>query len=367
MVKFGNSFGARSVNPASKRQMMLACKAQGLVFNPETGECRAPLRRGKAPSGAPTLASLREACKAQGLVLDMETRQCRESRRGAGLEAARAARAAKRGTGMTQAQMAAACKAQGLVFDRDTKQCRPSKRAVSGLERAYARGSLFFGKNKFGVRPVNPASKRQMMLACKARGLVFDPETGECRAPLRRGRAPSGAPTLALLREACKAQGLVLDMETRQCRESRRGAGLEAARAARAAKRGTGMTQAQMAAACKAQGLVFDRDTKQCRPSKRAVSGLERAYARGSLFFGKNKFGLNRPPAAQRAGIIYHSPASQLTGDVFDVTGITPTGKVTGPESLMLPIGAAPASLQAQAGILMPKIPGQAPKATPKK
>jgi hypothetical protein len=104
------------------------------------------------------------------------------------------------------------------------------------------------------------------------------------------------------------------------------------------------MTQAEMAAACKAQGLVFDRDTKQCRPSKRGVSDLEKAYARGSLFFGKNKFGLNRPPAAQRAGIIYHTSASQLTGDVFDVTGIKPIGKVTGPESLMLKIPAqAPA------------------------
>jgi hypothetical protein len=98
----------------------------------------------------------------------------------------------------------------------------------------------------------------------------------------------------------------------------------------------------------------------------RNVSSLEKAYARGSLFFGKNKFGLNRPAADQRAGIIYHTPASQLKGDVFDVTGIKPIGKVTGPESLMLPVGAAPATLQAQAGILMPKIPGQAPKTAPK-
>ena len=66
---------------------------------------------------------------------------------------------------------------------------------------------------------------------------------------------------------------------------------------------------------CKARGLVFDRDTKQCRPKKVRGSTLEQAYARGSLFFGKNKFGqrlsvhkfgVNPPAAHQRTGAYAH-------------------------------------------------------------
>ena len=240
MVNLGNFFGARGrqANPSSDRQRGMACKAQGLV-------------------------------------LDKATKQCRASRRGAGLASARTARAMNRAlAGPTQKDMAAACKAQGLVFDRATKQCRSSKRGLSGLERAYARGSVFFGQRG---RQANPMSDRQLAMACKA-------------------------------------QGLVLDKATKQCRASQRGAGLASARTARAMNRVmAGPTQKEMAAACKAQGLVFDRATKQCRPSKRGLSGLERAYARGSVFFGVDATTNAQVPARVYANPANMSPAS-VTG-----------------------------------------------------
>ena len=270
MVNLGNFFGQRGkkVDPSSDRQRSMACKAQGLVF-------------------------------------DKDTKRCRASRRGAGLAAARTARAMNRAlAGPTQKEMAAACKAQGLVFDRDTKQCRPSKRGLSGLERAYARGSVFFGQRG---RVVNPMSDRQLAMACKA-------------------------------------QGLVLDKATKQCRASQRGAGLAAARTARAMNRAlAGPTQKEMAAACKAQGLVFDRATKQCRPSKRGLSGLERAYARGSVFFG-----VDAPAAAQRSGIVYANPVLRRA---WSVTGQPVKGTPKGPADFLLYGGMAPQSMQDTLGV----------------
>jgi len=110
MVNSGNFFGARgrAADPMSDRQRAMRCKERGLVW-------------------------------------DKETKKCRESRRGAGLDRARAARAANRGSGMTVAQLRAECKARGLTLDKDTKQCRERARRLAGLEAAYKRGSLFFG------------------------------------------------------------------------------------------------------------------------------------------------------------------------------------------------------------------------------
>ena len=367
MVNLGNFFGARgrAVDPNSDRQLAMACKAQGLIFDKDTKQCRASLRRGRAPSAGPTVASLRAACKAQGLVLDLDSRQCRESRRGAGLAAARTARAANRAlAGPTQKDIMTMCKAQGLVFDRDTKQCRPKKVRGSALEQAYASGSLFFGKNKFGARGrvVDPNSDRQLAMACKAQGLIFDKDTKQCRASLRRGRAPSAGPTVASLRAACKAQGLVLDLDSRQCRESRRGAGLAAARTARAANRAlAGPTQKDIMTMCKAQGLVFDRDTKQCRPKKVRGSALEQAYASGSLFFGKNKFGVNRPAAAQRAGIVYSAPASTLTSPDYGIMGPV-SGPVTGPASFLVKGSTVTPAMMKDLAVYMPSIPAKSAK-----
>ena len=135
MVNFGNFFGARGrvVDPTSERQVSMACKAQGLVFDRATKQCRQPLRRGRASVPGSSVANLRAACKNRGLVLDMNTKECRGSR-------SRANR-----TGPTQKEMMSMCKSQGLVFDRATKQCRGRNVRLSGLERAYARNSLFFG------------------------------------------------------------------------------------------------------------------------------------------------------------------------------------------------------------------------------
>ena len=295
MVNVGNFFGSRGrvVDPTSARQLAMACKAKGLVLDKDTNKCRDKKARGRAPVAGPSVASLRAACKAQGLVLDVESKQCRESRRGAGLPAARTARAAMRVTaGPTQKDMMEMCKARGLVFDRETKQCRPKKVRGGALEEAYKRGSVFaFGSRG---RVVNPGSDRQLAMACKA-------------------------------------QGLVLDKDTKQCRESRRGAGLPAARTARAAMRVTaGPTQKDMIEMCKARGLVFDRETKQCRPKKVRGSALEEAYKRGSLFFG-----VNQPASAQRTGVTYHTPASRLGNrDVFDIMGPV-RGPITGPASFI--------------------------------
>ena len=184
MVNLGNFFGVRGrvADPNSDRQRAMACKEQGLVFDKDTKRCRAPLPRGRAPAvgAGPSVASLRAACKAQGLVLDMDSKQCRASRRGAGLEAARATRAAKRGDAMTVAQMREMCKAAGKVLDKDTKQCRDPlpKGRKSALEAAYARGSLFFGVRG---RAVDPMSARQLAMFCKAgkglgeKGWFLDP------------------------------------------------------------------------------------------------------------------------------------------------------------------------------------------------
>jgi hypothetical protein len=221
--------------------------------------------------------------------------------------------------------MMAMCKAQGLVFDKETKQCRPKKVRGSALEQAYARGSLFFGKNKFGVRAVDPMSARQLAMACKA-------------------------------------QGLVLDKVTKQCRESRRGAGLATARTARAAARTlAGPTQKDMMAMCKAQGLVFDKETKQCRPKKVRGSALEQAYARGSLFFGKNKFGVNHPPSAQRAAIVYNGPASTLTKPDYGIMGPV-SGKVTGPGSFQVSSSNITPAMSKAIGVAIPKIPAKPAK-----
>ena len=125
--------------------------------------------------------------------------------------------------------------------------------------------------------------------------------------------------------DQCRAQGLVLDRETKQCRESRRGAGLPAARAARAANRGGAVPVAVMRQACRDQGLVYDVESRTCRPRKQRLFGLEAAYARGGLF----NFGLNAPPSALRPGIMYHVPASLTTGDQYPIIGPV-AGKVTG-------------------------------------
>jgi hypothetical protein len=254
-----NMFGApgRAVNPDSMRQLMLACKEKGLV-------------------------------------LDKDSKLCRESKKGA-----------KRSDGPTQKEMMAECRAQGLVFDRETKQCRPSKKGLSGLERSYAKGSLFFGARG---RAVNPDSMRQLMLACKEKGLVLDKDSKLCRES-KKGAKRSVGPTLAELRAACKEKGLVLDKDTTACRESKKGAGLVEARVAAAQKRAMSFekTQKEMMAECRAQGLVFDRETKQCRPSKKGLSGLERAYARGSLF----NFGVMQPAFAQRPGQVMASTGAR--------------------------------------------------------
>ena len=222
--------------------------------------------------------------------------------------------------------------------------------------------------NFFGARGrvADPMSKRQLAMACKGRGLVFDRVTGACRPPLPRGRArPEGAgPSVASLRASCKAQGLVLDMDDKQCRESRRGAGLAAARTARAAARTlAGPTQKDMMAMCKAQGLVFDRDTKQCRPKKVRGSGsdLERAFARGSLFFGKNKFGVNRPASAQRTGIVYSGPASALTKPYYGIIGPV-SGKVTGAASFQVPSSTVTPAMMSELGVTMPNTPAKPSK-----
>jgi len=374
MVRMSNFFGARgrAVDPTSDRQLSMACKAQGLVFDKETKQCRQKLKPGRAPApGLPaSIAALSAECRKQGLVYDLGMRGCRPSRRGASLPAARAARAANRAfAGPTQKQMMEACRARGLVFDRDTKECRERKVRRSALEQAYARGSLFFGKNKFGARgrEIDPNSDRQRAMACKARGLVFDKDTKQCRQPLKRGRAPVSGPSVASLRAACKAQGLVLDMDSKQCRESRRGAGLAAARTARAAKRVlAGPTQKEMMAACKAQGLVFDRDTKKCRERKVRGSALEQAYARGSLFFGKNKFGVNQPASAQRAGIVYHSPASALTSPYYGIIGPV-AGKITGPASFQVQSSTVTPTMAKELGVLIPKTPAAPAKKPAKK
>ena len=353
-----NFFGARGreVDPNSDRQRAMACKAQGLVFDKDTKRCREPLKRGRAPAAGPSVASLRAECKAQGLVLDVDSKRCRESRRGAGLEAARTSRAMARVlAGPTQKDMMAACKAQGLVFDRDTKQCRERKVRGSALEQAYARGSLFFGKNKFGARgrEVDPSSDRQRAMACKAQGLVFDKDTKRCREPLKRGRAPAAGPSVASLRAECKAQGLVLDVDSKRCRESRRGAGLEAARTSRAMARVlAGPTQKDMMAACKAQGLVFDRDTKQCRPRKVRGSALEEAYKRGSIF----AFGVNQPASAQRAGVVYSVPASTLTSPSYPIMGPV-KGPVTGADSFLVRDSTVSPAMMKQLGVKVPNNP----------
>ena len=220
--------------------------------------------------------------------------------------------------------------------------------------------------NFFGARgrSVDPMSDRQRAMACKAQGLVFDKDTKECRQPLRRGRAaaPGAGPSVASLRAACKDQGLVLDMDTKRCRESRRGAGLAAARAARAASR-VGPTQKEIMAMCKAQGLVFDKDTKRCRPPKKVPrSELERAYARRSLFFGKNKFGVNRPASHQRAGVIYSVPASTLTRPDYGIIGPV-TGKITGPANFEVSSSNITPAMRAELGVSMPNILSKKPAA----
>ena len=217
--------------------------------------------------------------------------------------------------------------------------------------------------NFFGARGrvADPNSDRQVAMACKAQGLVFDKDTKQCRQPLKRGRAPApgAGPSVASLRAACKAQGLVLDLDSKQCRESRRGAGLAAARTARAANRAlAGPTQKDMRAMCKGQGLVFDRETKQCRAKKVRGSALEAAYARGSLFFGKNKFGVNRPAAHQRAGVIYSVPASVLTRPDYGVLGPV-KGPVTGAASFDVDSSIITSRMSKGLGVKMPKIPAK--------
>ena len=143
---------------------------------------------------------------------------------------------------------------------------------------------------------------------------------------------------------ACKAQGLVFDKDTKRCRASRRGAGLAAARTARAMNRAlAGPTQKDIMAACKAQGLVLDKATKQCRPSKRGLSGLERAYARGSVFFG-----VDAPAAAQRSGIVYANPVLRRA---WSVTGQPVKGTPKGPADFLLYGGMAPQSMQDTLGV----------------
>ena len=278
MVNLGNFFGARgrAVDPNSDRQLAMACKAQGLVFDKDTKQCRAPLPRGRGPGAGPSVASLRAACKAQGLVLDMDSKQCRAS---------------KRGNAMTVAQMREMCKAAGKVLDKNNKQCRDPlpKGRKSGLEAAYARGSLFFGVRG---RPVDPMSARQLAMDCKAQGLVFDKNTKQCRESRRR-RDP---------------------------------------------------TQKEMTAMCKAQGLVFDRATKQCRA----------ALPKGRKS-GKNKFGVTRPFSDQRPGVVYHSPASKLgSRNVYDIMGPV-KGPITGPESFILASSVLSPDLYKELGIPIPK------------
>lgn len=312
MVNLGNFFGARPVDPMSERQLAMACKAKGLVLDKATKQCRKPLPRGR--------------------------------------KAAPASVVAPRGDSMTGAQMREMCKAQGKVLDKDTKQCRdPLPRGrKSSLEAAYRRGSVFFG-----ARPTNPDSVRQKTLKCKEQGLVFDAVEDKCHESRRGGRVSSG-PSVAQLRAACKAQGLVLDMDSKKCRESRRGAGLAEARTARAMKQAlSGPTQKDMMAMCKAQGLVFDRDTKQCRARKVRGSTLEQAYKRGSLFFG-----VNRPAADQRAGIVYHSPASATKRPVYDILGPV-KGPVTGAASFAVDSSVVTPAMQKSLGVMVPKVPAK--------
>ena len=199
MVNCENFFGVREVDPFSMRQKMLKCKAQGLVFDAVEDKCR-PKRTGGRKSVGPSVASLRAACKAQGLVLDMDSKQCRGSRRGV-----------REVDPFSMRQKMLKCKNQGLVFDAVEDKCRPKRTGgrKSGLEAAYARGSLFFGG-----REVDPFSMRQKMLKCKEQGLVFDAVEDKCR-PKRTGGRKSAGPTVASLRAACKAQGLVLDMDSK--------------------------------------------------------------------------------------------------------------------------------------------------------
>ena len=176
MVNLNNFFGAVA-NPDSNRQRAIACKAQGLVLDRDTKECRSAARRGRASAGGPTVAQLRSACKAQGLVLDSDTKECRASNRGVGLEAARAKRASNRGSAATVAQLRAACKARGLVLDRGTKDCRASNRGA-GLEAARAKRASNRGP-----------TQKDMAAMCKGQGLVFDRGTKECRPKKVRGSA----------------------------------------------------------------------------------------------------------------------------------------------------------------------------------
>ena len=120
-----------------------------------------------------------------------------------------------------------------------------------------------------------------------------------------------------------------------------------------------GPTQKDMAAMCKAQGLVFDRETKQCRAAlpKGRKSGLEAAYARGSLFFGKNRFGVNRPASHQRAGIVYSSPASTLgSKNVYGIIGPV-QGKITGPASFLADTSVVSPAMMKELGVSVPKTP----------
>jgi hypothetical protein len=117
---------------------------------------------------------------------------------------------------------------------------------------------------------------------------------------------------------------------------------------------------------CRLRGLVFDRNTKECRESRRGAgrSALEQAYARGSLFFGKSKFGVNRPAADQRAGVIYSVPASTLTQPEYGIIGPI-NSTITGPSSFQVSSSNITPAMAAELGIIMPNTPAANPAATP--
>jgi len=76
-----------------------------------------------------TVAQMREECRAQGLVYDTKTKQCRPSKRpGSRKTSKRKTGRKSRSRRKTVAQMRKECRTWGLVYDTKTKQCRPSKR-----------------------------------------------------------------------------------------------------------------------------------------------------------------------------------------------------------------------------------------------
>jgi len=129
-----------------------------------------------------TVAQMREECRAQGLVYDTKTKQCRPSKRpGSRKTSKRKTGRKSRSRRKTVAQMRKECRTWGLVYDTKTKQCRPSKRPGR-------RSSRKTSKRKTGRKS---RSRRktvaQMREECRTRGLVYDTKTKQCRPSKRPG------------------------------------------------------------------------------------------------------------------------------------------------------------------------------------